>query len=287
MLNQQGKYIKTIHHISAISISPVPSFGIHLKHWNGNKEQEQDQDLDHQQPGNDSARYIGLIGDRYDAETSRALSRRYMFNQVIIYVLCHDAISYSNALTKYGSYFWARPILMKYQDSTFENAFWKQLMEMHDEWKHCDMVGTMGVKADRKIDVNHLDELILTRKYTSVPYYFFSETGKLISQLCTKHPNLLKIYYDCLRALSLKESTVAYCNYFMCRPRIMIDFIEWQLQKAIPCVVKHPLAMSDANYNAGTLTRSQLMKTCEVPYYPHVPFVLERINKCYFATNFM
>ena len=71
-----------------------------------------------------------------------------------IYILCHDQTALESSNFKYSNYYWANPILMKYQDASFENAFWKQLLEIKDEWINCEMVGTLSSKFDIKINPN-------------------------------------------------------------------------------------------------------------------------------------
>lgn len=56
-----------------------------------------------------------------------------MKNKIIIYVLCDNDEKYSSAQNIYSKYSWAKPILLKYNDYSFENSFWKQLSEIQGE----------------------------------------------------------------------------------------------------------------------------------------------------------
>lgn len=88
----------------------------------------------------------------YSVNTAIPITNQRITN-VIIYVLCFNMTTYEKSKQIYAPYSWARPILMKYQDYTFENAFWKQLLEIRDESKTCDMVGTISHKAYRKLKI--------------------------------------------------------------------------------------------------------------------------------------
>jgi hypothetical protein len=62
----------------------------------------------------------------------------------------------------------------------------------------------------------------------------------------------------------------------------MKQFIDWYLNTALPIVKTHPLIMTNAYYYRGTLSTEELQKLCGVPFYPLLPFILERLNPCYF-----
>jgi len=165
---------------------------------------------------------------------------------------------------------------MKYQDVTFENAFWKQLLEIKEEWLLCDMVGVLGFKAYMKINIVAVHNAIVSDKHGY--YHFWS--NKL--PLDNSHPHILPIMIDVCRSLDVTVPTRSFCNYFMCSPMRMVDFINWFETNAKPVVMAHPLIMTNAKYREGKMTTSQLMALCGVPYYPHAPFVFERLNMAFF-----
>jgi hypothetical protein len=199
---------------------------------------------------------------------------------VRIYILCHNAERFIKARNKYRKYSWAVPIIMKYQDCTFENAFWKQLMELKHEWCNCDMVGTLSFTAHDKININYVNSVIKNKDTWKNGYYNFYETHKRITD---DHPNLRTVIEDICVQLSIEEPTAAYCNYWMCTPIYMKQFIHWTTEKLIPAVISHPLAMTNAKY-PGALSDKQLLQLCGVPYYPIIPFVIERLTKSFFMS---
>ena len=209
--------------------------------------------------------------------------------KIIIYVLCANEERLAYARNIYGDIPWAKPILMKYQDVTFENTFWRQLLEIKDEWFGCDMIGTISPSAPNKISLDRINEVIHTPSLWSSGYVHFMDLGIPICN--NNHPYLLDIVSDVCKHLKLAVPTENICNYWMCTPAKMLRFIDWFETQAKPAVLSHPKVMTDSFYNGrgkeygGKLSSDVLMKLCGVPYYPHVPFVIERLNKAFFDAD--
>ena len=204
---------------------------------------------------------------------------------VKMYILCHNEQRYETACKEYAEWYWAHPIRMKYQDVTFENAFWRQLEEIHDEWRDCEMVGTLSSAAVKKTNLTNIDAIIRDRsKWDTTDYYHFWDTTNTISNL--SHPHMITITSDVINTLGLElPKEESYCNYFMAAPARMAEFIQWFETTLKPTVLAHPLSMEDAKYvksENNVLGSSELMALCGTPYYPYVPFVLERLNKTFF-----
>lgn len=200
---------------------------------------------------------------------------------VRIYVLCHTQERYEIAIKEFGHYYWAVPLLMKYQDSTLENACWKQLEELEHEWKDCDMVGTLSSISYKKVNLIDIDSIIMDRSKWIHGYYHFMLDNKPITN--ERHPHLLTIVKDICRALGYKIPLESYCNYWMCRPRLMTKFIKWVTGTLIPLVLEHPLIMEDAYYKESKLSEEECNKIWGKPYYPHIPFVIERLTYLFFS----
>jgi glycosyltransferase involved in cell wall biosynthesis len=205
---------------------------------------------------------------------------------VKMYILCHNEQRYEDACKEYAEWYWAHPIRMKYQDVTFENAFWRQLEEIRDEWRDCEMVGTLSSAAGKKTNLTNIDAIIRDRsKWDTTDYYHLWDTKDPISN--KRHPHLLNILRDVTNTLGLEVPTEeSYCNYFMAAPARMVEFIQWYETVLKPTVLAHPLSMEDAEYkgneNHKGLDSSQLTALWGNPYYPYVPFVIERLNKMFF-----
>jgi hypothetical protein len=200
---------------------------------------------------------------------------------VKIYVLCHNEQRLAMARTQYAQFYWAFPILMKYQDTTFENAFWKQLLEIKSEWEDCEMVGTISAIAHMKINIDMINNIIVNRKYNV--YYNFTEKPKLVNM--NAHPHMLETWSRVMRELQLEHPTTAYCNYWMASPHLMELFIQWFHEKLLPCVQACPHIYSDARYK-GSLSSVECVQKFGTPFYPLMPFFLERVNICFFKKYF-
>lgn len=203
---------------------------------------------------------------------------------VIIYILCYNDEKLKNSNDVFKKYYWARPILMKYQDITCENAFWKQLLEISSEWTNCEMVGTLSWKACKKMDIRTVDAIIKRRDLWSLGYYHFFVSTKTILE-DNSHKHLQTIIKDINKTLNLDISgKCCWSNYWMCTPNMMFDFIKWVTNTLIPTVLLHELCMEDADYREG-LNAEECLKKWGLPYYPHLCFVIERLIPCYFETN--
>jgi hypothetical protein len=198
-------------------------------------------------------------------------------HNVRIYILCHNEERLKLANDTFGQFYWAFPIRMKYQNCTFENAFWKQLLEIKDEWIGCDMVGTLSSKAASKIDVRVIHNIVHTPSMWSCGYYNFNLTENAI----LNDPHILQIMHDVCTTLGIAIPGSSCCNYWMCRPALMVDFIGWFENTLKPVVLAHPLIMTDAKY-FGQLKKHELLSLCGTPFYPHAPFVFEQMNKAFF-----
>jgi len=212
----------------------------------------------------------------------KLVGKRYNLNANIkIYILCYNQERFDAAGAQYP-YSWAHPILMKYQNCTFENAFWPQLLEIRDEWASCEFVGTIAFTAKRKINVGLINKRIIEGYYTDKSYVHFSDTGRLVLKNKTDHPNFKEIWTDMLKTLQIPDVVEGWCNYWMCTPALMDGFLAWHRDVLTPVVLAHPLIYSDSKYK-GALSEADLVRLWGRPYYPMVPFIMERINRAFFS----
>jgi glycosyltransferase involved in cell wall biosynthesis len=208
---------------------------------------------------------------------------------VTIYILCFNDEKLNIATRVYSKYSWAKLILLKYQDYTLENSFWRQMNEIEHEWENCDMVGTLSYSAFKKINLDEVNEIIENQLYYPNKYYHFMDSNVPIPNSNTnKHPNFLTIWNDILEKLSLKTTTENCCNYWMCAPELMKHFITWYNTICFPELTKHPLIFTDSNYTSDNniIMQDRLIKLWGKPYYPHYVFIVERLNKCFFETYY-
>lgn len=226
---------------------------------------------------------LGSRTTNYARQSPNPVQQQEIKNTYRIYILCFNKDRLNLAFSIYSKYIWAVPILMKYQNYTFENAFWKQLLEMKDDWINSRFVGSMSFKAYEKVNLDEIDKKIMNGNYTNKRYVHFADstTPVLHSPLAAKHPNLKRIWLDVLAKLNLNDTTESLFNYFMCTPTLMYKFISWYSAVYLPVLISHPLMFTNANYTEG-ISKEELVKLWGKPYYPHLPFVMERLNKCFF-----
>jgi hypothetical protein len=202
--------------------------------------------------------------------------------RVRIYILCYSKETLEKAQNEFRKYHWARPVLLENQDASFENVFYKQLATL-DDWDHLDMVGTLGHSAHAKMDVYKLYCYLESGAWSDFDYvHFLKGEDTVFSTTSNGHGPLFRETWEVLEEKFGTEwkPPEGYCNYWMCRPAAMKKFIEWNKQVLDYCFAT-PLFMKDSNYY-GKLSKDDLVRLCSVPYYPILPFVLERFNIMFF-----
>ena len=212
------------------------------------------------------------------------------YKNIIIYIICHNEEVLNNAFTIYNKYWWAKPILMQYQDYSFENSFWKQLSEIEIDWVNCDMVGSLSYSAYKKINLDIVDIIITNNLYIPNVYYHFMDSNVPIPNFNTeKHPYFNNIWNDVLIDLKLLDTTESNCNYWMCKPSLMKNFIDWYINTCSKKLIDYPYIFEDALYTGkdynNSVNEAKLIKMWGKPYYPHYIFIAERLNKSFFVSN--
>jgi glycosyltransferase involved in cell wall biosynthesis len=218
-------------------------------------------------------------------------NRQYRILKTIIYILCYNSEKLIQAEELYSKYSWAKPIIMKYQDYSFENAFWKQLYEIRSEWENCEMVGTLAYSAYKKINLEKVDSIISNKLYFPQNYYNFFDSNMTIPNLNTiSHPHFNKIWETSIKNLNLVNTTENCCNYWMCKPELMKYFIYWYINICLPELLKNPLIFENSLYSGNDfnncIQESNLINLWGKPFYPHLPFICERLNKSFFMKHY-
>lgn len=200
---------------------------------------------------------------------------------VMIYILCATPEKLNAALCDFAPYAWARPVLMKYQSFEFENTAWRQLAEVAHEWETRDMVGTLSSSVIRKTDIDSIDRVIQSGSYK--PNAFFHFMGSYHMPTDRYHPHLTKIINAACESLGISLGYEHYCNYWMCKPVLFNQFIHWYERECKPFLEHHPRIFENARYTSKNYTLD--LRVWGKPYFPHYPFVSERINPLYFFTH--
>ena len=203
--------------------------------------------------------------------------------RVIIYVLCYNDATEKTAREQWGDYQWARIYRLKRRTELFEAVMYKdELMEMYDEWKDADYVGTIAYSYLRKFPDNReylLDKLDnLHGDFVGLiepsPYpYYHNPTMKAFMEIL-----ILKV------GLKINpHQRWLFCNYFCCPPRVMKAYIRWFNSVWLPSLYSLHGVWDDAEHNSPNRpTDEELIKNTGRPYYPYHPFLTERIVSVYF-----
>jgi len=154
--------------------------------------------------------------DTWRDDVMKLIGKRYhTTSNIIIYILCYNQDRYEAAKEQYRAYSWAKPLIMKYQDYSFENAVWKQILELQDEWDSCEFVGTLSFTAKRKINLETIHRRITEGFYSGKSYVNFNCSTRKILEHKGKfhHPNFKEIWCDMLHNLNIEDITDNACNY--------------------------------------------------------------------------
>ena len=198
-----------------------------------------------------------------------------------IYVLCYDDRTETLAKERFGNLDWVRIFRIPVQTHLFEGVmFQTYLMEMYSEWKDMDYVGTISYKLPEKVPFQKFVNLIVNAGSHDAVFF------KVVpSDLFHLHSPVVKhVYDDVYRQtmpfrLTAKVKRYAQYNYWMARPHIMLEYIQFFNTKWLPTLENHPRVWGPAGYQTpAPLTPEQLLRLPKrVTWYPCHPFVNERL----------
>lgn len=215
-------------------------------------------------------------------------------SNTIIYILCNNEKKLLKSKNIYNKYSWARPILLKNNDNTYKNIFWKQLKEIQNEWFNCNMVGILSFSSYKKIDLKNIDKLIENKLFYPFSYYYFFDTYNNINRNNITRNNNKYLYFEfiwnkCISELNLFDTINTSENYWMCKPILMINFIDWYLNCCLTYFLKNNFNIININYNSyfNKLKQKFLIKYwLNELQYINFPFILKKLNKSFFITNY-
>jgi hypothetical protein len=208
--------------------------------------------------------------------------------KIIIYILGYDNETFDNAKLLFGSYKWAKIVILP-PTILFENYMYDTwLIENYDEWKDYDYVGTLSWRVKDKIFLPDIEKLALFLKkekiYDVVPFYVIDDKN-MIDDIHRRQPNnniILKLLFDKLGFPNdyIKKNFIHfYCNYWIARPKIMKEYIDFfhkckeiinnddEIQKYIWKFVEYNSTLDEVNI------KKIFGRSC----FSSHPFVYERI----------
>lgn len=210
-----------------------------------------------------------------------------------IYVLAYDEASETEALATFGARPWASVVTIPSTPLLEGVAYANVLGEREAEWSACAYVGTLSWRAGTKcpasleaLDVYgaHLPDYdVVPLSSTLVPMLEGSEWY---------HPGFTHTWTQWLPLIddSIAPEAVAPpgmlwfpFNYWMARPAVMREYMAFHAKAcaALDAPPMQDLVWVDANYG-GSMSSKRCEEVFGVPYYPMVPFLLERLPSWYF-----
>lgn len=198
---------------------------------------------------------------------------------VLIYVLCFDDGSEEIAREDFGTFAWAKIYRLKKQTELFEGILYKdELMEMYDEWKDLDYVGTISYSYFRKYPKN---KVYLLNKLLNLERNFHGLVQPLANPMY--HNEKMREYMVLLmERVNLKPSkSWFFCNYWCCKPSIMKDYITWFNTIWLPNLYSIEQLWDDPQYKY----KAYSLKSKKPLRYTYHPFLTERIVSPYFDAH--
>ena len=210
----------------------------------------------------------------------------------ILYILCPNSQILEATRLKYNRFAWARPLLLPPLSNElpiFENAAYKIIESLRDEWEKADHVGTLSWKFESKISLKALEHDLTNKKLFDFVPFFVNRDRSAVNSGISNHGD------DFGRAWSALKEKAGYTadnnevietcsNFWMCTPRLMTRYIEWHTALLkFATEERNDLFAANAFYPAGSLTGEKMKLIWGKTYYPMLPFVFERFSAMFFA----
>jgi len=206
-----------------------------------------------------------------------------------IYILAYNDKTFEYASNFYQKYEWAKVIRIK-TTVLFESIIFDEwLLDNYDDWKDFDNIGFISWKANQKICINALDNVIKQLNENDYDYdikplyplkqseiYTFSLGYKIFDIVFTKlnYPSNY-VYRD--------DFIKFFCNYWITKKNTLIEYIGFfkKCKKIIDTDEEiQSIIWDDACYPG--LSKEELLKIFNKPHYCYHPFIYERIPFFYF-----
>lgn len=206
---------------------------------------------------------------------------------MIIYVICYNDESEKIANEQFSKYEWARVLRLEEQNHLFEGiVYTKYLLELYNEWKDHDFVGTISYSILKKIPESRLIHIVDTIRSESHDAAFFHVDS---SDWFYCHPGFVKaIYYQLVNDLLPPHSPPTNWGLYSCwmaKPYLMLSYISFFNNIWLPKLEAHPEVWKNAEYGGGRLSKEHLLKlTKYVEHYPCHAFINERLPYQYFSS---
>jgi hypothetical protein len=223
--------------------------------------------------------------------------------KIIIYILCYDDTTEHIAKETFKEFDWARVYKLTNQNHLFEGKFLSvDLFELYDEWKDADYVGTLSYKAFEKINKEYAIQKINNLESNLYDVLFlYLEDNDLFHQHFQSGPIMRRIFRNMMAktmpklissswwninypVINIKQYN--FCNYFVTRPILMYQYIQFFRTIWLPLLEQHPAVWNNALYG-GKLKSEKLLELSNgrAPHYTYHAFINERLLYGYFQSK--
>lgn len=222
---------------------------------------------------------------------------------ILVYVIAHNEATLEKAKEEYGKYAWAKPIIAP-QTCWLENVMYTSyLMEHQDEWRDMDYVGTISWSASTKQPLVHRMQDICDdahAKETDLIALMY-RGDPLVPMGERWHPGFTQCWAAAWKSIGYTNEDLLfhesiqsfYCNYWLARPALMTSYCTLMTYFDFRVHTDHTLKeimWRDSTYetrgpNIAKMPVERKMALWDVPYYPQLIFVAERMI-CLFSALF-
>lgn len=212
-------------------------------------------------------------------------------NDYKIYVLGYDPFTVREAKICFHNKSWANIISI---DTTkyLENIMYDNwLLDHKKDWIEHKYVGTFSWRTCTKIEIPNLIPDLIESIDADVVAFSFAYYGLLENAIKSHGEVFKRTWYNILTRLNFTDQQIFdptikpfYCNFWMAKPNVMLEYIDFfaRLKNIIENTqeIQEDL-LSESNYT-NYVTKNRLNKIYGRPYYPILPFILERIPCIFF-----
>lgn len=206
-----------------------------------------------------------------------------------IFIQSYNEKTFAESKLHFSKYSWAFPILIKNATENnpyFENNFFMNFTSLvnQSEIENCEFIGSLSYKAYKKIDLEFLNTYLEKFANEQDFMHFFCIPGKtVINSYLNGGKNFVNLWSDhCIEVIGEIDKTQScFSNYWMAKKIYFLEYCEF-IKGFIKTIYNNPLSMENGYYNGGNLSNDRLLKLCGKPYYPILPFLLERCTIGYF-----
>jgi len=205
-----------------------------------------------------------------------------------IYILAYNDETFEYASNFYKEYEWAKVIRIK-TTILFESIMFDEwLLNNYNDWKDFDNIGFLSWKADKKIPINSVNNIIMQINKYEPDYdvkplyplktneiYSFNHGYKILDIVFTKLNYPDKYVYGIFKKF--------FCNYWITKKDTLLEYIDFfkKCKEIIDTDEEiQSIIWNDAYYHG--LNKEELLKIFNKPHYCYHPFIYERIPFFYF-----